>query len=129
MVCATSKASDQSAHMRSLIRAFASRLLHRPVCTGPSESIHVKIPHCWKSRVTAHIYMTSHAESHVNYLAKFNIPIDCEYLNTCSCINKTLYTCIITIGSFLSHKNLPCQGEGHTHHVFIWRHSAYKSQC
>ena len=26
MVCATSKASDQSAHTRSLIRAFASRL-------------------------------------------------------------------------------------------------------
>ena len=26
MVCATSKASDQPAHMRSLIRAFASRL-------------------------------------------------------------------------------------------------------
>ena len=25
-VCATSKASDQSAHMRNLIRAFASRL-------------------------------------------------------------------------------------------------------
>ena len=36
VVCATSKASDQSAHMRSLIRAFASRLniiwvlSHRP---------------------------------------------------------------------------------------------------
>ena len=26
LVCATSKASDQPAHMRSLIRAFASRL-------------------------------------------------------------------------------------------------------
>ena len=26
VVCATSKASDQSAHTRSLIRAFASRL-------------------------------------------------------------------------------------------------------
>ena len=26
IVCATSKASDQPAHMRSLIRAFASRL-------------------------------------------------------------------------------------------------------
>ena len=24
-------------------------------CTGLSESIHVKIPHCWKSHVTAHI--------------------------------------------------------------------------
>ena len=24
-------------------------------CTDPSESIHVKIPHCWKSHVMAHI--------------------------------------------------------------------------
>ena len=23
-------------------------------CTGPSESTHVKMPHCWKSHVTAH---------------------------------------------------------------------------
>ena len=24
-------------------------------CTGSSESIHVKMPHCWKSNVTAHL--------------------------------------------------------------------------
>ena len=24
-------------------------------CTGSSESIHVKIPHCWKSHVTAQL--------------------------------------------------------------------------
>ena len=24
-------------------------------CTGSSESTHVKMPHCWKSHVTAHI--------------------------------------------------------------------------
>ena len=24
-------------------------------CRGSSESTHVKIPHCWKSRVTAHM--------------------------------------------------------------------------
>ena len=24
-------------------------------CTGSSESIHVKMPHCWKSHVTAHM--------------------------------------------------------------------------
>ena len=23
-------------------------------CTGSSESIHIKMPHCWKSHVTAH---------------------------------------------------------------------------
>ena len=25
-------------------------------CTGSSESTHVKIPHCWKSHVTAHMH-------------------------------------------------------------------------
>ena len=29
-------------------------------CTGSSESTLVKTPHCWKSHVTAHIYMLSH---------------------------------------------------------------------
>ena len=26
-------------------------------CTGSSESTHVKIPHCWKSLVDAHLYV------------------------------------------------------------------------
>ena len=68
MVCAISKASDKPAHMCSLIRAFASRLNillteHRLEflslkgdCTGSSESKLAKIPHCWKSHVTAKIY-------------------------------------------------------------------------
>ena len=71
MVCATSKASDQPSHTRSLIRVFASDLNFMSVkllnehhlellgltegCTGSSESTNVKIPHCWKSHVTAHI--------------------------------------------------------------------------
>ena len=81
MVCATSKALDQPAHMRSLIRAFASRLNILCVlliehhleflslrggctgsflslkggCTGSSERTLVKKPHYWKSDVTAHM--------------------------------------------------------------------------
>ena len=72
VVCATSKASDQSAHTRSLIRACASRLTiflsiklltehHLEFlsltggCKGSSESTLVKMPHCWKSHVAAHI--------------------------------------------------------------------------
>ena len=67
VVCATSKASDQPAHTRSLIRAFASRLsilwlLHhleflrlKGGCTGSSESPLVIMPHCWKSHAAAHI--------------------------------------------------------------------------
>ena len=62
MVCAISKASDQPAHTRNLIRAFASPALEYSMsvklltehhleflslkggCTGSSQSIHVKIP-------------------------------------------------------------------------------------
>ena len=70
VVCATSKGSDQSAYMRSLIRAFASHfnivwllsnwpnhsefLSLKGGCTGSSESILVKMTHCWKSYVAAH---------------------------------------------------------------------------
>ena len=70
VVRATSKGSDQPAHTRSLIRAFASRsnsiimtvkllteqhlefLSLKWGCTGSSESINVKMSHCWKSHVT-----------------------------------------------------------------------------
>ena len=67
VVCATSKASDQLAHMRSLIRAFCSHLnilwiehhlkflLVKGGCIGSSESTLVNMPHCWKSHTTAHI--------------------------------------------------------------------------
>ena len=69
MLCVTSKASDQPAHTRSLIRAFARRLNILQLLsywlniiwsflkwgyTDPSECTHVKMPHCWKSHVTAH---------------------------------------------------------------------------
>ena len=69
VVCATSKASDQPAHMRSLIRAFASHLNILSVkllpehdfeflslnggCMGSFESTLIKMPHCWKSHATA----------------------------------------------------------------------------
>ena len=67
VVCATSKASDQPAHTRSLIRGFASRLnkvlteqhleflILKGGCYGSSEYTHVKMPHCWKSHALAHI--------------------------------------------------------------------------
>ena len=58
VVCATSKASDQPAHTRSLIRAFASRLSMlltehhceflslKGGCRGSSESTLVKMSNC-----------------------------------------------------------------------------------
>ena len=35
-------------------------------CTGWSESTLVKMPHCWKSHVTAQIYKAMSAHSHVD---------------------------------------------------------------
>ena len=67
VVCGTSKGSDQPAHTRSLIRAEYSmtvKLLTEHhlefvsvtgCFTGSSESIYVKVPHCWKSHVTTHL--------------------------------------------------------------------------
>ena len=71
VVCATRKGSDQPAHMRSLISlcspleySMSVKLLTEHhleflslngSCTGPSESTLVKMPHCWKSHVTAHM--------------------------------------------------------------------------
>ena len=59
-VYVTSKASDQPAHMPSLTRAFASRLnilFYRVSKLKRGLHIHVKMPHCWKSHVTAQILM------------------------------------------------------------------------
>ena len=77
VVCATKKASEQPAHTRCLIRAFASRLNILSVklltehnleclslkggCTGSSESTLVKMPHCWNLHVTAHLYVLINA--------------------------------------------------------------------
>ena len=75
VVCATSKGSDQPAHTRSLIRAFASRLnINMSVklltehhleflslkggCTDSPESTHVKMSHCWKSHVKAQLFFS-----------------------------------------------------------------------
>ena len=73
VVCATSKGSDQPAHMRCLIRAFARRLNILSVklliehllvvlslkggCTCSSESTLVKMSHCWKLHATAQFYV------------------------------------------------------------------------
>ena len=73
VVYATSKASDQPAHTRSLIRVFACRLNVLRVlgcwlgavwclslkggCASSSGSALVGVPHCCGSRVTAHIIL------------------------------------------------------------------------
>ena len=89
VVFATSKASDQPAHTRSLTRAFASRLTKsvklltehhleflslKVGCTSSSESTLVNMPHCWKSHVTAHLL--SVPTSHVLIKSSFQLFIN-----------------------------------------------------
>ena len=74
VLCAISKASDQPAHTRSLIRAFASRLSilsvklltehHLELLSlkggfrGSSESTLVKMLHCWRSHALAQMNLS-----------------------------------------------------------------------
>ena len=71
VVCTTSKASDQPAHTRSLIRAFASHfsilwllsywlnIIWSWGCRGSSKSTYFKLPHCWNSYATAHVLLAN----------------------------------------------------------------------
>ena len=67
VVCAISKASDQSdqSQCQSLEYSMSVKLLtehHLEFlsliggCTGSFEYIHIKMPHCWKSHIAAHMY-------------------------------------------------------------------------
>ena len=40
-------------------------------CTASSESIHVKLPHCWKSHVTAHLFYVQVANHGVSLFVCF----------------------------------------------------------
>ena len=55
VVCVTSKGSDQPAHMRSLIRAFASGLNIMTFKLKEAAEARLKMPHCWKSHVAAQL--------------------------------------------------------------------------
>ena len=69
VVFATSKSADQPAHAdQSLGLSLEYSMTDTPLtehhleflslredCKGSSEYTHVKIPHCWKSRVVAHV--------------------------------------------------------------------------
>ena len=68
VVCATSKASYQPAHMLRLIRAFEYSMIIKLLnehhleflslkggCRGSPESTNIEMPYCWKSHVLAQI--------------------------------------------------------------------------
>ena len=72
MVCATSKASDQleySMSVKLLPVLHFEFLCLKGGCTGSHESTPVKMPHCWKSYVMAHI----HIEMFTSCLYIFNL--------------------------------------------------------
>ena len=46
---------DYSMSVKLLTEHHLEFLNLKGVCTGPSESILIKMPHCWKSHVLAHI--------------------------------------------------------------------------
>ena len=80
VVCATNKGSDQPAHTCRLLRAFASRLnilwllsywlSLKGGCTGSYESTLVKMPHCWKTHVTAQLWNSSLLKKNTTYMNK-----------------------------------------------------------
>ena len=42
-------------NVKLMIEQHLGLLSLKSGCTGSSKSIHVKMPHCWKSHVTAHV--------------------------------------------------------------------------
>ena len=98
--------TDQPAHTRSLIRAFARRLNIIPLTkhclgskqclelltlkggySGSSESTLVKMPHCWKSRATTHLrlFLTiSHVFSQNKYIKPPSMLPGHQFRNECS---------------------------------------------
>ena len=92
VVCATRKASDQPAHTRSLIRAFASLTVNlltkhhleflrlKKGCICSSESTLVKLPHCWKSHVAGHIMAFRLWTNHdLRWYARWELPFSHEW--------------------------------------------------
>ena len=49
------KSLEYSMNIKLLTEHYLEFLSLKGGCTGSSESTHVKIPHCWKSHVAAHI--------------------------------------------------------------------------
>ena len=60
MVCETSICADWSepllVNVKLLTKHHLEFLSLKGSCTGWSESIHIKMPHCWKSHVAAHMF-------------------------------------------------------------------------
>ena len=48
-------------------------------CTGPSESTLVKMPHCWKSNVAAHIYSDWNINNNT-YVSAYIVSLDIAYI-------------------------------------------------
>ena len=62
-------------------------------CTGLSESTLVKIPHCWKSHVTAHIQPYDHT-AHITFQSSIPSLENIEELDQLSSNIATFFICI-----------------------------------
>ena len=72
VVCVTSKASDQPAHTRSLIRAFASRLNILSLkggCTGASLSLHFSKCHIVGNHMSRLMFYSQETHYKVPHIA------------------------------------------------------------
>ena len=83
VVCATSKCSEQPAHMHDwsepllvarlfmLVKLLTEHHLEflslKGGCTGTSEYTFVKMSHCWKSQVTTHVLFSVALEISLDY--------------------------------------------------------------
>ena len=54
------KSLEYSMTLRPLTEHHLEILSLKGGCTGSSESTLCKAPHCWKSHVVAHMYLTAH---------------------------------------------------------------------
>ena len=66
---------DYSMSVKLLTEHHLKFLSLKGECAGPSESTHVKMLHCWKSYVTAHLRLSSSGNGKmVDHCAKVQIP-------------------------------------------------------
>ena len=123
VVCVTSKGSDQPAHtlICSLICSITVKLLTEPHlrflslkggCRGSFESTLVKMPYCWKSHDTAHVFkllVRILIYSHVQHRGSvgraldwgskgFQFELHCQWFHCVVSLSKTFYP-LLTTGS------------------------------
>ena len=119
VVCVTSKASDQPAHTRNLIRAFKMSLDYYMTVMlltehhleflslkrgrrGSPEFTHVKMPHCWKFHVLAYyrIWAVNEILVLIAYSQKLPMNAGADFSSlvrgiVCACVDIKISVCLL----------------------------------